>query len=96
MNAVSIENVSFAYGRQAVLRDITLKARPGDFLCLLGPSGCGKSTLLRLLAGLERPSQGRIIVGGKQVTGPGLTAGSSSGLFSFSLDDGGREHRFCP
>jgi NitT/TauT family transport system ATP-binding protein len=75
MNAVLIENVSFAYGRQAVLRDISLNARPGDFVCLLGPSGCGKSTLLRLLAGLERPSQGRIIVGGKQVTGPGLDRG---------------------
>lgn len=58
--AVDIRNLDFAYrarrGREVpVVRDLTLSARPGEFVCLLGPSGCGKSTLLRILAGLERP-----------------------------------------
>jgi NitT/TauT family transport system ATP-binding protein len=69
---VSIANVSFSYGHQPVLRDISLAAEAGDFICLLGPSGCGKSTLLRLLAGLDRPEAGKITIGGKLVTGPGL------------------------
>lgn len=72
---VSIENVSFSYGRQAVLQDISLSAEAGDFVCLLGPSGCGKSTLLRLLAGLDRPERGRITIDGQPVTGPGLDRG---------------------
>ena len=46
------------------LHDVTLDARPGEFLVLLGPSGCGKSTVLRLIAGLEAPSAGTIRIGG--------------------------------
>lgn len=63
---------SFGRGRAAhnVLEDITLEAREREFLCILGPSGCGKSTLLAMAAGLEQPSQGRIEVDGKLVTGP--------------------------
>jgi len=49
----------FPGGMQA-LEDIDLEVRRGDFLVLLGPSGCGKSTLLRLIAGLDRPTEGRI------------------------------------
>ena len=51
-----------------VLRQLDLSIRDGEFLVLVGPSGCGKSTLLRLLAGLESPSGGEIIVGGRRVT----------------------------
>ena len=45
-----------------VLDVIDLEAGPGEFIALLGPSGCGKSTLLRLIAGLERPHSGRIVM----------------------------------
>lgn len=75
MLAVSIDNVSFSYGKQTVLRDIKLRVEAGDFVCLLGPSGCGKSTLLRLLAGLDLPDSGRIILGDREIRGPGLDRG---------------------
>jgi multiple sugar transport system ATP-binding protein len=52
----------------SVLRQLDLHVRDGEFLVLVGPSGCGKSTLLRLLAGLEQPSNGEILVGGRPVT----------------------------
>ena len=51
-----------------VLQSIDLAVRDGEFLVLVGPSGCGKSTLLRLLAGLEEPSSGQVMVGGHDVT----------------------------
>jgi multiple sugar transport system ATP-binding protein len=51
-----------------VVSDLNLEIREGEFLVLVGPSGCGKTTSLRMLAGLERPSHGRIWMGGKDVT----------------------------
>ena len=51
-----------------VLKGIDLEVRDGEFLVLVGPSGCGKSTLLRLLAGLEAPSQGQVVVAGRDVS----------------------------
>jgi len=53
-----------------VLEEVTFGVEPGEFVALLGPSGCGKSTLLRLVAGLDRPRSGRLIVDGVDVTGP--------------------------
>ena len=53
-----------------VLHDITLHARPGEFVALLGASGCGKSTLLRLVAGLDRPRRGRLEMDGEEITRP--------------------------
>jgi len=51
------------------LEDITLEVKPNEFLCIIGPSGCGKTTLLRLIAGLDQPSSGEIILDGKKVRG---------------------------
>jgi len=69
---ILLENVSFSYGKQPILKEINLAFAAGEFICLLGPSGCGKSTLLRLLAGLAKPTSGRILIDGKAIERPGL------------------------
>jgi NitT/TauT family transport system ATP-binding protein len=53
------------------LRGITFDVAPGEFVCLLGPSGCGKSTLLNIVAGLEDPDSGEVLMNRQPVTGPG-------------------------
>lgn len=75
MHEVALNNVNYAYGSHQVLRDISLTAASGDFICLLGPSGCGKSTLLRMLAGLAKPTSGVITLAGTEISGPGLDRG---------------------
>lgn len=58
-------------GRYIALKNIHLELKQGEFVCLLGHSGCGKSTLLNIVAGLDRPTQGGIILENKQVKEPG-------------------------
>lgn len=57
------------------LENVSLTIADGEFACLVGPSGCGKSTLLKAVAGLVRPTSGRILVGGRPVLGPGADRG---------------------
>jgi spermidine/putrescine transport system ATP-binding protein len=57
-----------AFGGVEAVRDVTLEARPGEFLTLLGPSGCGKTTLLRLVAGFEAPDAGAVLISGRDYT----------------------------
>jgi putative ABC transport system ATP-binding protein len=65
---IQVQNVSKSYWRDSfevpVLNDITIEVHEGEFFGLMGPSGSGKTTLLNLIAGIDRPSRGNIIVGG--------------------------------
>ncbi len=62
-------------GDIVALQDINLTVHRREFMCVLGQSGCGKSTLIRILAGLETPSSGQVLVDGNPVTGPGRDRG---------------------
>ncbi|MGO6685861.1 ABC transporter ATP-binding protein [Rhizobium leguminosarum] len=68
MPRVSFEHIVKSFGAVTILDDLNLAVEDGDFLVLLGPSGCGKTTLLNLLAGLLEVSDGRIMIGERDVT----------------------------
>src|SRR6266508_2755006 len=67
MAGVDIRHLSKRFGDLHAVDDVDLSIREGEFLVLLGPSGCGKTTLLRMIAGLERPTAGEILIGGQVV-----------------------------
>lgn len=64
---VRLENVRFAYGERAILRDISLSIPRGKVVAIMGGSGCGKTTLLRLIGGQEKARGGRVTVDGQDV-----------------------------
>jgi NitT/TauT family transport system ATP-binding protein len=73
---VGLSEICLSYRSQSgerllALDGINLDVRAGEFLCIVGPSGCGKSTLLHLIAGLQAPTSGQILVDGKPIEGPG-------------------------
>ncbi|HEY7765973.1 MAG TPA: ATP-binding cassette domain-containing protein, partial [Aestuariivirgaceae bacterium] len=65
---VMLENVSKQFGSVRAVDGISIDIAPGHLVTLLGPSGCGKTTTLRMIAGLELPTTGRILIAGKDVT----------------------------
>ncbi|MFW2372273.1 MAG: ABC transporter ATP-binding protein [Gammaproteobacteria bacterium] len=62
-------------GKVTALKDINFETYKREFVCVIGPSGCGKSTLIRILAGLETPSSGEVLLDGQAVHGPGPDRG---------------------
>ena len=64
---LSIRNVAKSFGKNAVLRDISLEIAEGEFLTILGESGSGKTTLLRIIAGFESATSGEIWMGGERL-----------------------------
>jgi iron(III) transport system ATP-binding protein len=65
---LALEGVGHAFGATRALTDVSLALRAGEITCLLGPSGCGKSTLLRVAAGVEGPTEGRVLIDGRVVS----------------------------
>src|SRR5712672_744072 len=69
MAYLELQNLHRDFGSVKALDGIEIELGEGEFLSLLGPSGCGKTTALRLVAGFDKPDEGRILVDGKDITG---------------------------
>ena len=67
-SSIEARGVSLSYGNRPILSDITLRIESGEFFCLLGPSGAGKTSFLRVVAGLEAPSNGELLIDGEPVS----------------------------
>src|SRR6202049_4913837 len=68
MAQIKVESVAKTFGAFPAVKGVNFTVDHGSFLVILGPSGCGKTTTLRMIAGLELPSSGRILLGGEEVT----------------------------
>ena len=75
MPDIDVKNVSFEYEyenkKYLALDNVSLRIQDGEFVCIIGQSGCGKSTLITLMEGLQKPLAGQILIGDKNVDGPG-------------------------
>ncbi len=65
---LSVKHIDKHFGNIQALKDVSIEVHAGEFFTLLGPSGCGKTTLLRIIAGLELPDSGRVILGNDDIT----------------------------
>lgn len=78
-NFVSVENLSKIYpssdGDVTVFDNVNIGIKKGEFVCIIGHSGCGKSTIMNVLAGLDEPTNGSVIMDGKEISGPSLDRG---------------------
>jgi NitT/TauT family transport system ATP-binding protein len=76
---IQFENVSVDFETDAgplrVVQEVSLDIRENEFICIVGPSGCGKTTLMNILAGFVQPTQGRVMLDGRAVQGPGRDRG---------------------
>ena len=66
---IEVKHVTKTFGRVTVVNDVSFRVGDGDLFALLGPSGCGKTTLLRIVAGLEAPDRGSVLLEGEDATG---------------------------
>jgi multiple sugar transport system ATP-binding protein len=86
MADLALQGLHKLFGSVRVLHEIDLHLPDGEFLVLVGPSGCGKSTLMNLIAGLEEPSGGSLVLGGKDITHTGPADRNISMVFqSYAL-----------
>lgn len=70
-HSVELDKVGMTFGRTRAVDDVSFTVEGGEFFSILGPSGCGKTTILRMIAGFLEPSEGRILIGGRDMKGLG-------------------------
>ena len=68
MATLDLQSISKSFGTAEVLKDVSLAIKDKEFVVFVGPSGCGKSTLLRIIAGLEEATEGKVLIGGEDVS----------------------------
>lgn len=69
MSVVEVRNITKRFGDVVAVKDVSLEIDTGEFLVILGPSGCGKTTLMRVIAGLEQPNKGEVLIANENVNG---------------------------
>jgi nitrate/nitrite transport system ATP-binding protein len=75
MSFLEIQNLARRYGATAVFEQVSFAMEKGEFVCIVGHSGCGKTTILNILAGLDRASEGVVVMDGRELAGPSLERG---------------------
>ena len=86
MSTIALRGVSKRFDKLTAVDNVDLEVATGEVVCLLGPSGCGKTTTLRMIAGLELPTSGRILIGAQDVTDLPATARDVAMVFqSYAL-----------
>lgn len=70
-HSVELSGIGMTFGTTRAVSDVTFKVREGEFFSILGPSGCGKTTILRMIAGFIEPTEGRVLIGGRDMKGLG-------------------------
>ena len=78
---VELENVSVTFGSFYAAKNVSVKIKEGEFFSFLGPSGCGKTTLLRAISGFLDPSEGKVLIGGQDMSGIGPNKRPTSLIF---------------
>ncbi len=68
MIKIEVENVSLAYGRNVVMKDLTFRVSPGEMVGLIGPNGSGKSTIIKALSRIIKPCSGKILLDGENIS----------------------------
>lgn len=68
MSSIKLKDITMKFGEIIAVKDIDLDVRDGEYLTILGPSGCGKTTLIKVIAGMYRPTDGRVYVDGEDIT----------------------------
>ena len=72
---IKTENIDVSFGDLHVLKGVSLTVKAKEVVCIIGPSGCGKSSLLSVVEGLNKATAGRVLIDGKEITGPGNERG---------------------